>query len=240
MKPSQKVNKMVLVDFNEYSNMINRASTSNLSLDPVREKIYEDERLSDRDKVELDSYILRNRNRVRFEEKTKQEDEISKLVQYLRKMTTKPGEQKHVSTSTGTTGTTDTSTSMDTSMYFPEMVDKGILVRPKMVNASTQITKNYGENPEDEYQWSWYQSQNDNHSTPNENLNKSKTKTPKSSDSKTSNKIKSTKPKTPKTPKPPKPPKPPTNRALTRSESSKNEQSGFGNRWRGWYRMPFN
>jgi hypothetical protein len=247
MKPSQKVNKMVLVDFNEYNNLMNRFPPSNISFDPVRENLYEDERLSDRDKVELDSYILRNRNRVRFEamqkqddEKKKQDDEISKLIQHLKRITVKPGEQKHASTSTGTTETTDSSTSMSSSMYFPEMVDKGVWARPKMVNTGTQMTKNYGGNPESEYlEWKWYQKQNENHSTPEKTLNKSQSKTPKSSERPKKAKTPKSSEKSSKTPSKTKPTKPHqrVERVETRSVSRKN-QSGSG--WRGWYRMPFN
>lgn len=87
MKDSAK--KMILVNYNDYQNLISKSSGTEINrYDRERDKLFASKKLSTRDKLNIDSNILRNKRRL-------QEDEnrtFSDLVEKLRKLTTNENE----------------------------------------------------------------------------------------------------------------------------------------------------
>lgn len=110
MKTPGKFSKKVLVDYSEYSSLLDlkRGSTYDLRdklvknqelLNAVvkdksafpRDKIYNNKKISARDQVALDSYAIRNRNREREESLKRKEDEkkhgLENITEMMKKIT---------------------------------------------------------------------------------------------------------------------------------------------------------
>lgn len=79
-----KASKMILVDFNEYRNLLSGSRNESTRFDQDRARVFADDRLSINDKVNIDSYLMRNNNRVRQEAQKQQDDEISKIIEKLK------------------------------------------------------------------------------------------------------------------------------------------------------------
>lgn len=96
MKSSVK--KMVLVDYNDYNKFLSQPSHQ---MDPERQRIFDNREFSDENKIALDSYILRNNNRMRQEQSQQQKDKVTEIIENLKSLVATDGSKpKMVDTST--------------------------------------------------------------------------------------------------------------------------------------------
>lgn len=108
MKSSVK--KMVLVDYNDYNKLLSHPLSSSQQMDPERQRIFDNREFSDENKIALDSYILRNNNRMRQEQLQQQKDKMSQIIENLKSFVTTDGSKPKM---------IDTSTQMKGLNYIP-------------------------------------------------------------------------------------------------------------------------
>lgn len=143
MKAPVKVRKMILIDYQKYMNLLRQSSdpTQNSTVGTIPiDSSHSYDPLSIDSKLELDSYMLRNKNRMKHESMKNQESEIANLTEQLNKLKTQTNNKsdsnvKKVDMSTGTDDELKT------------YVDKGTSANPTTSDASTQITYKHGEYP---------------------------------------------------------------------------------------------